>query len=356
MLYSYFCWKFLGFVTLTNEAYHDHHLITLAEKIRVVFVCNEYILPYTIFPGVIRSSKNKIFSTQHVLWDNTKDLNNTLSKDEYTFPFTIQLPMIQFPPAVVEDPIYKCEYKLIAVMDLREGVDSLRKELPVVFMPLIETTLLKSPMVYNTTVKDQGISASVKLNALDFVPGDPLVANLKLESSPAECSGKKQSITKSVIIISELYQTIEVHESDDISDQVNMVSSSGSKELSMVLQQQKNAISYNSESNIELQLPVDLTPSFSGNLVSVSYALRLRLEKKGPFGGIWKQNTNIGTYPLTIGTLGYGIRSSDSLENYTAWNNSNSSASSSTAATNDNSDPMTLPKFVQDVEYEGARR
>lgn len=261
--------------------------------------------------------------------------------------------MVQFPPAV-EHPIYKCEYKLTAAVDM--GTDSLREEVTIIFMPLIETSLLKTPMVINTTTKDQEISASVKLGAQDFVPGDHLVADLKLKSHAAAAigvGGKKQLNTKNVIIVSELYQTIKVHAFDDVPDQVKIVAST-SKKLSMVLQNDTVSPQYDCVANVGLQVPIDLTPSFHGNLVSVSYTLHLHVEQKGVLGGIYKKASKIGTVPVTVGTLGYGIPSSDSLKNYTTWDNSNTTIPS--AATNDEEDNLhvLLPKFLQDIEYEDS--
>lgn len=241
--------------------------------------------------------------------------------------------MVQFPPSVKHSN-YKCEYKLVAAADM--GKNTICTEVPVLCMPLIETSLLKSPMLINTATKDQEISAFVKLYAQDFVPGDYLNASLKLRSSPSK---KHQNVT----VITELHQTVNILAFDDVPDQVKIIAS-----RTQVLNMEFRDKSYGCNAEIKLLLPADLTPSFLGNLASISYNLHIRVEYKGLLGGIWKQSSNIVNFQVAVGTLGYGIRPSNLLKGYSSW------SCSSSSSTGNETEHMPLPKFMQDIEYEEA--
>lgn len=282
----------------------------------------ESILPYTITPGIIRFKRKTIFSITKILQcDGT-----TSAKSSYTFPFTLQLPMVQFPPSVKQS-YYQCEYKLVATAADINIPDKI--EMPVVYMPFIETSLLKSPMLLNTTINKE-LSAAVKLYTLNFVPGDDLRANIKINTLIPE---KKY---KDMIMITELRQITTILAFHDVPDQVKTVCSQ-TQDLKMTSDTPFTT------TDIKLILPEDLTPSFVGNMVSIAYTLHIRLEHKGSLSSIWKQALKVVKVQVVVGTLGYGIRSSDELKSYSAWN-SNSSTES----------PMPLPIFVDDIEYEDA--
>ncbi|KAG2193387.1 hypothetical protein INT47_007679 [Mucor saturninus] len=308
---------FQGFVTVKNMPSHSR--IT---KIKLAFSCVETILPYTITPGIIRSTRKPIFLVAKILQcDSTAS-----AKSSYTFPFTLQLPMLQFPPSVKQS-YYQCEYKLVATavdMNLPDKI-----EIPVVYMPFIETSLLKSSMLLNTTINKE-LAAAIKLYTLNFVPGDYLKANIKINMSTPE---KKY---KDMTVVTELKQLTTILEFHDVPDQVKTVCSQ-TQALAMT---SKNTPS---TTDIELLLPADLTPSFVGNLVSVSYTLHIRLEHKGSLSSIWKQALKVIKIQVVVGTLGYGIRSSDALESYTRWNDDSSVES-----------PMPSPIFIDSIEYEDA--
>lgn len=290
---------------MKNNAVHDR--IT---KIKLTFSCMESIVPYTITPGVVRSSRKLIFSVSKIL-----RVNDT-TKSEYNIPFTVQIPMVQFPPSV-KHPHYRCEYKLSAApIDTPDhGVT-----LPIIYMPFIETSLLKSPLLMTTTTKELAATI-VQLYTLGFVPGDDLNASIKFSSSLLE---KKQ-----MTVVMEVRQNTCILAFDDVPDQVKTICS---KTLSIT----------ECHMDMNLLLPADLTPSFVGNLVSVSYTLHIRVESKGML--LWKNATKILDTPIVIGTLGYGIQSYSALKSYSAWNE----------ASMMETEPMPLPVFMDTVEYEDA--
>lgn len=340
-----------GFVIVKNSNEDRHNVLTRAEKIRVLFSSNETIQAYTVSPGIVRSSNKSIFSVQKVIWDN-KNLDITPMKSEYTFPFTVQLPMVQFPPSM-DHPLYKTEYKLTAIVDMVESRNdvtesSLHSRIPILYMPFIETSLLKSPMIINTTTSDNEIKASLKFGNRDYVPGDYVEIELTLNSSCNDGKRNKQT-SKNTTVILELQQTLKVLPFDDVPDQLAVVASA-SQRLSLELTTDTVSPSYNCVAGIGLFVPTDLPPSFQGKLTSVSYALHVRVQQKTALGGIWKRSSNISEIPVTVGTLGYGIRSSSLLKNYSIWSDTANSA----APRNQEGEEMPLPKFLQQVEYEEA--
>lgn len=340
-----------GFVIVKNSNEDRHNVLTRAEKLRVLFSSNETIQAYTVSPGIVRSSNKPIFSVQKVIWDN-KNLDITPMKSEYTFPFTVQLPMVQFPPSM-DHPLYKTEYKLTAIVDMVESRNdvtesSLHSRIPILYMPFIETSLLKSPMIINTTTSDNEIKASLKFGNRDYVPGDYVEIELTLNSSCNDGKRNKQT-SKNTTVILELQQTLKVLPFDDVPDQLAVVASA-SQRLSLELTTDTVSPSYNCVAGIGLFVPTDLPPSFQGKLTSVSYALHVRVQQKTALGGIWKRSSNISKIPVTVGTLGYGIRSSSLLKNYSTWSDTANSA----APRNQEGEEMPVPKFLQQVEYEEA--
>lgn len=109
----------------------------------------------------------------------------------------------------------------------------------------------------------------------------------------------------------------------------------------MGLQNKSVSPQYECAAKVEVQVPVDFTPSFRGSQVPASYTpLHLYVEQRGVLGGIYKKASNTcWDVPVIVGMLGYGFRFSDSLKNYTAWDN-NSNRTTSSAATNDNDDVL----------------
>jgi hypothetical protein len=94
-------------------------------------------------------------------------------------------------------------------------------------------------------------------------------------------------------------------------------------------------------SALELDIPEDLAPTFTySKLASVTYRLALSVKRKGPLA-MWAQEVAID-WPLTIGTLGAGVRSSSDLMIYSALD-----------STVDSSQQL-RPRFMKAVEYEDA--
>lgn len=216
----------------------DPSLLVHADRLRLIFHGSERTLYYPIH-------KNQFFGSQLTLWDNKQPPSIATS-----FDFTLQLPLVQFPPSIKHE-LYNCYYKLTAFLDGGSAATFASKE--VILRPFLETTRLRTPLMHGP----------LSIPALDYLPGDTLRINL---SSTAH-----MRMT--------LEQTVAVNRATR-KQKTKIVSTTGT----------------------ELLLPIDLTPSFSFSpAVSVSYHLVVKI------------NTGTGsrsviTWPIHIGTLNYGLR------------------------------------------------
>ncbi|KAI8880265.1 hypothetical protein K501DRAFT_255348 [Backusella circina FSU 941] len=300
---------------------------TCVEKIRLGFTAIESIPPYEVCPGSVRSSKDAIFTTQQTLWESS-DKVSLLGKQEYNYPFIIQMPMIQFPPSF-KDQSYSCQFQLIAVVDLYKQ-DNIKCALPILYSPFVETRALKIPLMKMMKVKN--LTAKVRLVNQDFVPGD--VIDLKLHVDNESKKKNLQSVTATM----QLKQIIHNNKFDDVPDRINIITSISHKLLLINSPHQENQ--YYCDGDLKLKLPEDLVPSFEySKLASVSYVLCVFVEKSGPLGGIWNYRVDIEEIPVKIGTMGHGIRASDELKLYSKLESNTTTL---------------LPRFLKEIEYEDA--
>jgi hypothetical protein len=130
-----------------------------------------------------------------------------------------------------------------------------------------------------------------------------------------------------------LTQILKIVAFDDMQDQVQTVATTAHK---LILVDGTYC-----DADLTLKVPTDITPSYDyGQLVNASYKLDVCVEQKGPMGGIWNHYVEFDKIDITIGTLGYGIRTSNDLELYTDYT--------------ENPTVMPLPKFMKAIEYEDS--
>ncbi|KAF7722476.1 hypothetical protein EC973_003096 [Apophysomyces ossiformis] len=251
-----------------------------------------------------------LFGTQRTLWES-KDGSEQLTESSYRFPFTIQMPLVQYPPSLQHE-FCKCEFRLSAYLD---NVVCHRK---IQYMPYTETSLLKSPLCKERS-QGSDFGATLKMHALDFVPGDDLTMTLSIR-------GK-----------------FPVHVSAQLSQHATALLGNRPS-LTKLIASTTTKITTSSDSTISLPLPSDLTPTCNySRCISLTYKLKVIVERKGPLGGIWSCELPFEV-PINIGTLGYGIRASDELQFYTAVD---------TRPTAPHSE-LLVPRFMRAVEYEEA--
>ncbi|ORZ22302.1 hypothetical protein BCR42DRAFT_405887 [Absidia repens] len=302
------------------------------DRLRLIFRAQESLVPYEIAPGIVRSKSTSLFTIHQILWDS-KDGHRSRNAGNYSHPFTIQMPMTQYPPST-DNKFYGCTFKLIAVVESQQHEQQyetlLMKEQVMLYMPFVETTLLKRPLI--TTQHESGLNVVAKLHSLDYVPGDSILGTVTINSS-SPISKKQLRVSLS------LYQTITNLLFKDVPDSIQLVAST-SINLSPVYDNSGDSSNSTYSSSLELDIPISLTPSFTySKLSSTTYRLCLSVKRKGPLS-IWSQGVKMD-WPLTIGTLGAGVRSSSDLTLYSALNG---------VADHD----QFTPKFVKAVEYEHA--
>ncbi|KAF7729352.1 hypothetical protein EC973_004608 [Apophysomyces ossiformis] len=287
---------FQGFVQL------DLKQPIMADRIRLVFHASESTFE--------RGYHEQFFGTQRVLWDS-KANGTLLEEPSNRFYFTIQMPLVQFPPSMQTEQ-YRCAFRLTAHLDL-PGNQSIQEQKPVLYMPFIETCLLKTPLEFRDTKHDT--TAIFKVNALDYVPGDRISGSLEFDSEATGVSVK-------LFQISTLLQE---------NKQCSKVVTSNAHKLKQ------------SRMQVSLELPQDLTPSFSyGRVISISYKLCVNIEHKGAF----RLKQWAFELPITIGTLGYGIRASDDLQLYTSFRSVFDTSNSPSGPS------LPVPRFMRAIEYE----
>lgn len=305
------------------------------ERVRLAFYAIETIPPFDINPGVMRTARKTLFSIQHILWDSKQRTLKLDQNSKYSFPFTIQMPMVQFPPSI-DHTVYRCTFQLIAIVDTPSlGTTPIFKtDIPVVCMPFVETSLLKTPLVLSAQKGE--LSARVRLGAQDFVPGETIPLSLHVGSKKSSSSLQYVTVNLKLIV------TVSVIAFDDVADQIKPVATATQKLLLLPSTQGGGS---SCDADLTLKLPNDITPSYDyGKLVKISYTLQVTVEQKGPMGGIWNYIVGMDRINITIGTLGYGIRTSNELRNYSDFDTSSS----------DKPSGMPLPKFMKAIEYEDA--
>ncbi|KAI8374700.1 uncharacterized protein BYT42DRAFT_577335 [Radiomyces spectabilis] len=295
-----------------------------AERVRLVFRASEGFASSSMGYHVSDSTKeHKLFAIQQVLWQRDRP-GQKLGGSSYTFPFTVQMPLIQYPPSM-EHEVYHCRFELTAQIDepkkLHVPLSVTRR---ILYMPFIETTMLKEPAVKHASRPD--MEASVSTCMLDYVPGDTVQLSVDLATT-ADKKPHASSIT------AELRQ-----QSTAI---IHGVSQKLVKVIATTSVQPKEYMDRHSYTRLELPLAKDVTPSFDyGRLMTVDYLLRVTIKRKGPLGGIWSSTVTVDL-PITIGTLGYGIKASPDTQLYTTKVEAGAV-------------PLQCPQFMRAIEYADA--
>lgn len=159
---------------------------TRATKLRIVFQGVEAMLAYDMGPGVMRSHTSPLFSVRQVLWKKSDENDVLHARMTYKFLFTIQMPMIQFPPSMNTD-YYRCNFKLSAYLDPSFGYGEIpvMTQIHIKYIPLTETRLLKTPIYLQDLKKRKNlnfvtpnITASVKLNSMEYLSGSTIRATI----------------------------------------------------------------------------------------------------------------------------------------------------------------------------------
>lgn len=278
--------------------------------------------------------KSPFFGMQQTLWQRTRD-DCLLTESHYQFPFTIQMPMIQFPPSM-DHALYQCKFDLSAkLIRTTFTLPTVLTQRTISYMPFIETSLLKQPNIEEGC--HNGLYASVQLHSLAYVPGDSIPITIitsrrqtnkkkKMEDQPAEVNSILLELCEKV----ELVQSRAVSITRVVASTLYKADTKGHN-YSMI----KTISGRGAEYQVALPLPVDLTPSINySKVVCVSYTLRIKIKSSqcSLMGSFFNSVVDM-ELPLKVGTLGYGIRASQDLQVYYV-------------------DTENSPRFLRSLEYE----
>ncbi|KAF7722477.1 hypothetical protein EC973_003097 [Apophysomyces ossiformis] len=298
-----------------------------AHRLRLVFQGTEAMQPYDVGPGIVRARQTQLFGIQHVLWEN----NATLCEASHrSFPFTIQMPLVQYPPTI-EHELYRCTFKLSAYLDpsLEHKCIPIMTQRPVAYIPLIETRLLKTP--HNAYMRKGPMAVTAMIRSLEYTPGDAIETILHIDSKVPvmEISLKLYQVARLLL--------------DEKPSITKLVAFRSCQALDR----------HDPYYTMTLPLPQDLAPSFDySRILHLSYRLRVKVTKKSLMP--WSSRITFD-YPITIGTLGYGIRRAPDLQFYTDTPFTSEDDDRASILTNRSQDnDLPLPRFLRLIEYEDA--
>lgn len=310
---------------------------------------------------------NQLFGSQKVLWKkkNMETPSVIIPNANVSIPFIIQIPMVQFPPSsnvVTEGDglSYHCNYVLSAYLEgqTQQNSNILQVHKTITYMPFIETRISKRP-VSITTFESKSASnlessstyahsdlpsIHASLASLDFVPGDSIPLTITVQNI------QKKSVESLTVKLSQI-QTWNRSAYNRKGKTYQ-----GEKKMKQVVTQ--HDVSLVSEVNdmitpisISLETASDILPSFSYSPVfSIKYQLQITMKRKGK---LWSSNLELMEIPINIGTLGYGIRSSEEIKIYSSFKSVFRSQEQQQGETSNILDPvLPVPKFLDVVEYE----
>ncbi|CEI94519.1 hypothetical protein RMCBS344292_08728 [Rhizopus microsporus] len=323
-----------------------------SQRLRVIFHATE-----TSFSSaeIMPMHRNQLFGSQRVLWrrqDTDSSQKNLEPDTEAIFPFIIELPMIQFPPSsrtVSSDKMfsYQSDFVLSVFLDPTNGKEPIMKShKSVLYMPFVETMLFKKPVIISPK-SSQGSSSesdvTVSMSAMDYLPGDAIQAKMLLKNaakSQAESVSVKLYQIQTWKKVPDMIKKGKVPTTEKKYKQ--LIASNTIKLFGCKDQGQSSNKSISSTFDISLPIPVETAPSFSYSpIFSIGYQLQISIKQKK----IWSTLLELPDIPIIIGTLGYGIRSSQELKVYSAFKSVFDQGQ-------DNTDALPVPRYLQVVEYE----
>ncbi|CDH52335.1 hypothetical protein RO3G_08209 [Lichtheimia corymbifera JMRC:FSU:9682] len=307
------------------------------DRLRVLFHASEAIALTKPKDDGSKYKRQQFFGTQRILWRcKTGGYEDSHGRVQ-DFPFTIQMPLVQFPPSMLIKNVYCCKFRLEAFLETRDDKLLAAAECPLSYTPLIETrtTKLTQPYVIAKTWPGPSSSGSgnnnigpiirIELESLTFVAGDCITPRIVF---PTECSYQ----------IALLRSTISTRDTNKTHMITTIVAEATDEEL---------------------VIPSDLIPSVSyGRLMTIQYSLCIKVYSREPnitqqkntglLSRLLKSSPATVTFddiPIQIGTLGYGIRGPSDLAPYTEFKDVFDRSSDSSLP------PLPVPEFVSTTEY-----
>ncbi|KAG2235985.1 hypothetical protein INT48_004315 [Thamnidium elegans] len=347
---------FRGYVIVNCKEHSER-----ASRLHLLFQGSESMLTYDIGLGAMRSSTIQFFKVHTTLWKKVDALDVLKPMKTYKFLFTIQMPLVQFPPSMSHD-FYKCTFKLTAYLypSLEFGKMPVVAQSNIQYIPCIETRVPKLPIYLQDTKKkkEEAIKLSssvVELSSIEFVSGSTIKAIIHVNKA----SNTVSPISDILNVVLCLYQISTFHIDDEpiserlVETQTHII---------------KTHASGTGQYGVYLKLNEMLPPSFAyGKVMCLSYKLKIKiyvkkskitngLENNNAENSIhynddtkkslkkylvlpWSSAVSVFESPIVIGTMGRGIRADDQLRVYTGISSRPR-------------DALCIPSFIQDDESE----
>ncbi|KAI8062905.1 hypothetical protein BC940DRAFT_308027 [Gongronella butleri] len=337
-----------------GSVFQGHAQLTLHEplaldRVRLVFQAKEEGAMLHYKQGGDDAHPTSLFAVQQTLWES-KDGCKHLEAGTHAFAFTVQMPMVQFPPSM-DHALYQCQFKLVAVAEkLRDACDDARtrykslllREEELVYMPFVATSVNKQP--FHATQEQGELKVTTALPSLDVLLGNALEGTVHV-SLPAASSTKAKSLHFTATLHQCVLPTLTAATHANL--EANPTAMRAVAQLAFKMdpeapRKNDDASQPTYHSAFRLPIPEDLPPTFTyGQLVTVTYRLVLVVKRKGPLG-MWA-NAWTREFPVTLGTLGIGLHAPPDLQVYTTL-----------MADDDETMLQRRPKFMKAVEYEDA--
>lgn len=333
-----------------------------AERLRIVFHASES----TYNSGYANPTYNKqLFGTQKILWKRKciQTPTNLTPETDISIPFIIQIPMVQFPPSANvisegEGLSYHSNFVLSAYLDQdQDKANIIKTHKPIIYMPFIETSISKKPIHITAFDKtdnsspETSPSVHVNMTSLDYVLGDTIQITLSINNIPKKSI---ESISTKLYQLQTWNRTSRKEKSFRNERKLKHLISQN------IFKNQSNETISQYTMSTSLEVPVDGLPTFTyGPVFSLAHMLKISIKRKRK---LWSYDFDLADIPIKVGTLGYGIHSSEEIEFYstfkTAFDQQSETASSSTEVPSTSTmtiataTTLPVPRFLDVIEYE----
>ncbi|KAI8334995.1 hypothetical protein BC941DRAFT_515133 [Chlamydoabsidia padenii] len=283
-----------------------------AQRLSLVFHAAESVQRHSTMDSIVRARHDQLFGTQRILWAKSTD-GGTDNEPQRQYRFTIQLPMIQYPPSMEYGRLrYKCDFKLTAILEQCHGHSSplLTARLAILYRPWVPTKCFKS----SPALIQRSKWAEVQLTQDAFLAGDTCQVLVSPSLGP-------------VVITLALAQLVTL---------LDQMKQERVKPLETILT--RSTFELSSTRHLSIIIPADTPPTCCfGRTITVGYALVVRLKKSS----VDKHDIQL---PLVIGTLGYGVSLPEGMKQYTDFDRFVAHGLPS----------VPVPQFLTSIEYESA--
>ncbi|KAG2172975.1 hypothetical protein INT44_004716 [Umbelopsis vinacea] len=270
--------------------------------IKILFVGTEKLRPDVAAISGVMLEQRPIFAVRSILFGKEGPQDIPSGKQQYHF--AIQLPMVNYPPTFVHS-MCSCSFRLIAVLE-SNSTQRVYSEQSIRYIPYIETSPLKD--TYALTAHGSSISV-------------PSLSYLQSDTIPIHYESKNSPVTSVTV---KLRRRL-TYGDDGVEDHLDETLASEEIKLTNTL-----------NGTVYFNLPESIIPTIDySSWMSMTYSLEVTVRRQKRMG-----TAAHFMVPLTIGTMGPGIRTPSDLKPYNQFKEAADTSR------------RVVPCFVQRIEYE----